>query len=183
MDASESKLITAALEGDSNCFESVISKHSRTLFAVAFAVLQDSAEAEDVVQDTFVRAWRKRRWIRDPEKFPAWLTAVARNRACDILRKRRTVPLAENCPEIIESRSQDPADPTHAEELHDHVRTAIARLPEQHRTAVTLRYMQGMDYVTIERTMGISNGALRGILGRSLASMRKLLKTAVEACE
>src|SRR5580692_2112397 len=88
---SDKALIEAALNGDTESFEMIIRTHSRTLFAVAYAVLQDRAEAEDVVQETFVRAWNKRRWMRDPAKFPAWLTTVARNRACDIIRKRRTL--------------------------------------------------------------------------------------------
>src|SRR5476649_1334740 len=106
MDAPEIELIAAALNGDSESFEMLIRTHSRTLFAVAFAVLQDRAEAEDVVQETFFRAWRKRRMLRDPEKFPAWLVAVARNRACDLLRKRRTVPFTGDEPEIPDAQAE-----------------------------------------------------------------------------
>lgn len=172
----------AALNGDTESFEMIIRTHSRTLFAVAFAVLQDRAEAEDVVQETFVRAWNKRRWMRDPAKFPAWLTTVARNRACDILRKRRTVSLDAGVPEMADAQGARP-DETAGDDMRAHVQTALGSLPEQHRTALTLRYMEGMDYLTIERTMGLSNGALRGILGRALAAMRKTLKPAIGAYE
>ena len=58
--------------------------------------------------------------------------------------------------------------------MHTHVQAALGRLPEQHRTALTLRYLEGMDYLTIERTMGLSNGALRGILGRALGTLRRM---------
>jgi RNA polymerase sigma-70 factor (ECF subfamily) len=182
-DPSARTLIEAALNGDADSFEMIIRTHSRTLFAVAYAILQDRAEAEDVVQEAFVRAWNRRRWMRDPSKLPAWLTTVARNRACDVLRRRRTVPLDEETllPEMPDS--QTPRDGAAAEELHAHMRTALGRLPEQHRTALTLRYIEGMDYLSIERAMGLTNGALRGILGRALAAMRKTLKPALEACE
>jgi DNA-directed RNA polymerase specialized sigma24 family protein len=57
----------------------------------------------------------------------------------------------------------------------------MATLPELHRSALALRYLENMDYATIEQTLGLSNGALRGILGRALASMRKQLKPALSA--
>ena len=183
MDPSDKALIEAALNGDTESFEMIIRTHSRTLFAVAYAVLQDRAEAEDVVQETFVRAWNKRRWMRDPAKFPAWLTTVARNRACDIIRKRRTLATMAGGPELADTLAS-PSDPsTSGDEMHAQVQTALGSLPEQHRTALTLRYLEGMDYLTIERTMGLSNGALRGILGRALATMRKTLKPGIEAFE
>lgn len=183
MDASELELIEAALNGDSNCFEMLIRTRSRTLFAVAFAVLQDRDEAEDVVQETFVRAWRKRGSIREPGKFPAWLTAMARNRSCDLLRKRRTVPLDDNGPEIPDTQTVRPDVQMAGEDLRGRVKSALSRLPEQHRTALTLRYLEGMDHHSIETTMGLTNGALRGILGRALAAMRKTLKPTIEAYE
>lgn len=183
MDAPDIELIAAALNGDAESFELLIRTYSRTLFAVAYAVLQDAGEAEDVVQETFVRAWKKRAWMRDPAKFPAWLTTVARNRACDILRRRRTVPLDAEAPEIADTQALTRDEHSAGEAMQVNVRTALAGLPEQHRTALTLRYLEGMDYLGIEQTMGLSNGALRGILGRALATMRKTLKTNVEAYE
>ena len=61
------------------------------------------------------------------------------------------------------------------------VRSALAQLPELHRAAVTLRYFEDLDYGTIEQTLGLTNGALRGILGRALGRMRKQLKPALAA--
>ena len=161
----------------------LIRTQSRTLFAVSFAVLQDRAEAEDVVQETFIRAWNKRRSMRDPAKFPAWLVTVARNRSCDLLRKRRTVPIDADAPEIPDTQHAKPDEQAEGDDLRGRMRAALSKLPEQHRTAVTLRYLEGMDHLSIERTMGITNGALRGILGRALATMRKTLGPTIEAYE
>ena len=61
-------------------------------------------------------------------------------------------------------------------DLDGEVESALAQLPELHRVAVTLRYFEELDYGTIEKTLGLTNGALRGILGRSLELMRKRLK-------
>jgi len=180
MDIQETELIKSALSGDIDCFESLIRTHSRTLFAVAFAVLQNSEEAEDVVQDTFISAWNKRKIVRDPLKFRAWLTTMARNRACDLLRKRRTIPLDENHPEI-----PDPSipEPEITAKLSGELMVAMSNLPEQHRIALTLRYLDDLDHRSIEETMGLTNGALRGILGRALATLRKTLKPTLEVYE
>ena len=170
MDANEREQYRAATRGDRDAFEMIIRTHSRALFAIAYGILQNCEEAEDAVQDALVKAWKSRWRVRDPEKFPAWLATIARHRAHDIYRQRRTVPLAHETLERSES------DTT---ELDRHLHSALARLPELHRAAITLRYLEEMDYRTIENTLGLTNGALRGILGRALASMRKQLKPAL----
>jgi len=73
----------------------IIRTQSRALFAIAYGILQNREEAEDAVQDALVKAWKSRWRLRDPEKFPAWLSMIARHRARDVFRKRRTVPLSE----------------------------------------------------------------------------------------
>src|SRR3954454_23723201 len=95
MDASEREQYRAAIHGDREAFEMIIRMHSRTLFAIAYGILQNREEAEDAVQDALVKAWKSRWRVRDPEKFPAWLATISRHRARDLLRRRRTVPLDE----------------------------------------------------------------------------------------
>ena len=176
MDASECEQYRAAIHGDRQAFEVIIRTHSRTLFAIAYGILQNREEAEDVVQDSLVKAWKTRWRVRDPEKFPAWLAAIARHRARDIFRRRRTVPLSATIDEAIEPSSDaQTKDPQLDRQLH----SALAALPELHRAALTLRYFEEMDYQSIETALGLTNGALRGILGRALAMMRKQLRPAL----
>src|ERR1044072_5319737 len=94
MDASEREQYRAAIQGDRKAFEMIIRTHSRTLFAIAYGILQNREEAEDVVQDSLVKAWKMRWRVRDPEKFPAWLSMIARHRAHDVFRNRRSVPFS-----------------------------------------------------------------------------------------
>jgi RNA polymerase sigma-70 factor (ECF subfamily) len=172
MEASEREVYRAAIHGDREAFEMIIRTQSRALFAIAYGILQNREEAEDTVQDALVKAWKSRWRVRDPEKFPAWLCMIARHRARDVFRKRRTVPLSE-IPEIPGS------DITQGTMLDQHLDSALASLPELHRAAISLRYFEEMDYATIESRLGLTNGSLRGILGRALATMRKQLKPAL----
>ena len=177
MDASEREQYRAAIHGDREAFEMIIRMHSRTLFAIAYGILQNREEAEDVVQDSLVKAWKMRWRVRDPEKFPAWLSMIARHRAHDAFRKRRPVPFTHEAIETSEANTPDTV--AMDQQLH----SALATLPELHRAALTLRYFEEMDYRTIENTLGLTNGALRGILGRALASLRKQLRPALASTD
>jgi len=157
----------------------VIRTQSRALFAIAYGILQNRSDAEDVVQDALVKAWKSRWRVRDPEKFPAWLGTIARHRAHDLLRRRREVPWQDNAPPLPELANSSPAD----NERHAQVEAALSTLPELQRTALTLRYFEAMDYAAIERTLGLTNGALRGVLGRAMKAMRQRLRPALATLE
>jgi len=177
MDANEREMYRAAIHGDREAFAMIIRRHSRALFAIAYGILQNREEAEDAVQDALVKAWKSRWRVRNPEKFPAWLCMIARHRARDVSRKRRTVLISDEMTEPIESEATDTTA------LDRQLHFALAALPELHRSALTLRYFEEMDYRTIENTLGLSNGSLRGILGRALASMRKERRPALVSLE
>ena len=174
MDSAERAMITAALAGDEEAFERVICTYSRRIYVVAYAILQDKSEAEDIVQETFLKAHQQRAKLREPEKFPAWLQTVTRNGARDRLRKRRPQAEAETFDTLVDDKVATPGSAMEQEEHQAHHRRALGKLPEEHRTALTLRYLEGLDYRAIETTMGLSNGALRGILGRALGTLRRM---------
>src|SRR5881394_924579 len=134
MDASEREQYRAAIHGDREAFEMIIRTHSRTLFAIAYGILQNREEAEDIVQDSVVKAWKMRWRVRDPEKFPAWLCMIARHRAHDIFRKRRSLPFTNDTIETSEDDTPETAA------MDRQLKSALATLPELHRAALTLRY-------------------------------------------
>jgi RNA polymerase sigma-70 factor (ECF subfamily) len=180
MDASERERYRAAIRGDREAFEMIIRTHSRALFAIAYGVLQNREEAEDAVQDALIKAWKSRWRVREAEKFPAWLGTITRYRARDILKRRRSVPLSDEMAESIAEETKTAGDATFSDR---DVHSALATLPALHRTALALRYFEELDYKSIESLLGLTDGALRGILGRALASMRKRLKPAPASLE
>lgn len=151
----------------------IIRTQSRALFAIAYGVLQNPADAEDVVQDSLVKAWKSRWKVRAPEKFPAWLATIVRHRARDLARKRKPEPLPEDFSET--AANTEITD----DSLGANLQAALTELPELHRSALTLRYFEELDYAAIEQLLGLSNGALRGILGRALQTLRKRMRPAL----
>ena len=183
MDSTEHDIFRAAIHGDRDAFEMIIRTQSRALFAIAFGILQNREEAEDVVQDTLVKAWKTRWRVRAPEKFPAWLGMIARHRARDVARRHRSVPFPNETAEPIEDQFETAASGARERDVNEQVQAALSTLPELHRAALTLRYFEEMDYAAIERILGLSNGALRGILGRAMGTMRKRLGPALATLE
>ena len=176
MDANEREVYRAAIHGDREAFEMIIRTHSRPLFAIAYGILRNREEAEDAVQDALVKAWKSRWRVRDPERFPSWLCMIVRHRARDVFRKRRPLSLP---PESDSSHTTHTSYMSDANALDQQLHAALGSLPELHRAALSLRYFEEMNYATIESRLGLTNGSLRGILGRALASMRKQLKPAL----
>jgi RNA polymerase sigma-70 factor (ECF subfamily) len=177
MDANEHEMYRAAIHGDREAFEMIIRTQSRALFAIAYGILQNREEAEDAVQDALVKAWKSRWRVRYPEKFPAWLCMITRHRSHDVFRRRRSVPLPHEIGDAIEPERTDTVA------LDRQLHSALAALPELHRSALMLRYFEEMNYQSIEELLGLTNGALRGILGRALATLRKQLRPALASLQ
>ena len=175
MDAETKNLVERATGGDPDSFEALIRKFGRLVYAQAYAVLRHRQEAEDAAQESFTKAFRALAELRDTETFPSWICSVARHRALDALRKRGSVEEREDREEPADPGGGDPSKELEAAEMRGKIFAALDELPENHRTAVMLRYLEGMDYGGIQEALGISNGSLRGILGRSLQALRKAL--------
>ena len=177
------KTVELALAGDRAAFEALIGQYARLVYAQAFMILHDHADTEDVVQETFLRAYVFRVRLRNPDKFRNWLLSIARNLARDLLRRRyprREVEAeAEALPETAGvADERQPGWELEALEREAQLEAAVAALPAHYRTALSLRYAANLDHRAIERSMGVSSGVLRGILGRALGGLRQRLRHA-----
>jgi RNA polymerase sigma-70 factor (ECF subfamily) len=173
LDSPDHATITRALRGDAAALEDLIRAYSRRVYAVAYAIVQDAAEAEDIVQETFLKVHQGRA-SDAASQFPAWLLTVARNAARDRLRRRKPHAPDETFDTLPDPSTPAPGAELERREFDARLRRALRSLPEVHRTALTLRYLEGLDHRAIETAMGVSNGALRGILGRALGTLRRM---------
>ena len=147
-----------AIHGDREAFEMIIRTHSRTLFGIAYGILQNREEAEDVVQDSLVKAWKMRWRVRAIRQ----ISCLAQN---DRTPSRQRNDSANTDPFLLLTKQPKKATPTRLKpvRIDRQLHSALATLPELHRAALTLRYFEEMDYRTIENTLGLTNGARRGI--------------------
>jgi len=175
MDEQTSRLIEKALAGDKEAFENVIRLFARAVFAKAYLILQEKESAEDIVQETFIKAFQNRDQLQDGAKFPSWLFSIARNLSVDYVRKFGARPLDSRILHMENEDLKKPDQELSGKEARQKIHSAISTLPERHRQVILLRYMEEMDYKTIQKLLGISDGTLRGILGRGLKMLRKEL--------
>ncbi len=141
--------------------------HGDTVYRLALCRLQNTADAEDVYQDVFLRLLEQRSGHWDGERLKAWLIRTALNRCADLgrLRRRRGALSLEEVPDM--AGSADAA----AEELWD----AVARLPEKLRTAVHLFYGEGYESGEIGTLLGVPAATVRSRLRRARAELRTVL--------
>ena len=150
---------------ESNRLETVIRAYENTLYRAALAILGDPQEAEDVVQDTFLRLWEKAPIFESPAHERAWLLKVAVNGCKSRLRapwRRRTAPLLDSYPA---------ADPEEQAVLE-----VIQSLPPKDRTVLHLYYYEGYQTAEIAAMTGWREGTVRSRLARARDRLRELLK-------
>ncbi len=174
---STEELVARVRAGDEEAFRLIFDRYSRPVLSFIYDMVGDRALAEDLAQETFVRAFRGLSTLREETKLSTWLFAIAKNCAREQLRTRRR----------NEGNVEIDAEP--AFELHDHGRTpsgelldkelsgviqrALQKLDEDKRTVFTLKVLQQRSYEEIAEITGFSVGKLKTDLHRARAEMRK----------
>lgn len=158
-------LIRASRQGDRSAFEALARLWARPIYAFLLPHVRDVQLAEDLTQETLLRAWKSIRTLADASKFKGWLFAIAQRQMIDDSRSRR-LPFR-----TVELDAR-PARPASLDPRQDEVLDALTRLPESYRTALSLRFLSGLSPTQIQERLGISNGSLRGILHRGLQMLR-----------
>lgn len=154
---------------DSLAYERAVRSESRVLFRLAYAILRDPAEAEDVVQDTFEIAWRSWSSLREINQAPQWLKQICLRRSLRIRRGLfRRIFLAERALDEVDQRLTVSTDPD--------LDRAFRRLSLRQRAVISLHYVYGYELDDCAELMGCQPGTARSHLARALATLRKELK-------
>ena len=174
-------LVLKSQRGDRQAFEELVRRTARLVFSRLYLETGDLHRAEDLVQETFLVAWRKVRQVTDPTGFRPWLFSISHSAVIDSLRrearKKRSGSRQDNGVLLrIADPREAPDAPAQREETRQQVLSLLRSLPEEYRLPLTLRYIGGADYETIGRQLGLTNGALRGLLNRGMARLRDALK-------
>ena len=181
MSEGDDSLVRRAQSGDRAAFGELVRRTSRLVYARLYLETGDRHFAEDLLQETWILAYRSLARLNNPGSLRPWLLAIAQNVLAEAIRKqgrqKRTPPARANAQVLTDVPCPNPTPSQDAEkaDAHDQVLAVLRSLPEEYRSALTLRDLAGADYDTIETQLGLTNGALRGLLHRGLKILRSRL--------
>jgi RNA polymerase sigma-70 factor (ECF subfamily) len=183
----ESLAVTRARAGDAEAFRELVDRHSRAVFRVAYRVTGRTEDAEDVVQETFLRAFKQLDRFESRANFGTWLHRIAVNCAVDLIRARprREMPEEQDTLDRL-SADDDRALPSPERalfgvQIRERIGEALERLTEMERAAFTLRHFDGLSIEEISRLLGLRTNATKHSIFRAVKKMRRELKAFIEA--
>lgn len=176
-EAVDADLVAWSAAGDRGAFDEIVARHGSYALRIAARLLGDSAAAEDVAQEAFVRAWTQARHF-DPRRarFTTWLYRIVVNLCIDYRRKARPEPLPEDFDPVDPAIGADEA--MEGNERRAALAEALKGLPVRQRAAMTLVYDEGLSGAEAARAMGLSAKAVERLLARARAYLRDRLMNA-----
>ncbi|BDS07516.1 RNA polymerase sigma factor [Oceaniferula spumae] len=181
--AEDVELVRKAQAGDTKAFDRLVSKHRGRIYAMIVNMVKNDADAWDLAQEAFIKAWRALPKFEGKARFSTWLFRISHNVVYDWLRKHKIQGDGELNDEIFDASTIEPsalttphheARPDQAmerEELRKQLEDAIAKLSEEHREVILLREVQGLDYKEIA---DITNNSIGTVMSRLHYARKKL---------
>lgn len=185
-------LVQRVLAGEREAFRFLVQRHQTRVFHLARSLLRNPADAADIAQEAFVRAYSSLQRYRADGSFTAWIARITNNLAIDFLRRQKiqaSAELDENLAEPDASHagilaSQVPADPqasTLRSELGRELERALGRLPEKHRSILILREIDGLSYQELSEALEVPIGTVMSRLFHARAKMQEMLREYLES--
>jgi len=166
------ELVGKARQHDAEAFRALIERYERSALAVAYAQLHDAHRAGDAVQDAFLRAWQELPRLQDDARFGGWLLQIVRNAAIDL--RRRVRPTLADFPDLATAEPSPSQALEHGDDAA-RIQAALASLDETTRTAVVMRYYEGLSAKEIARALDLSPAAVDMRLSRARGQLKELL--------
>jgi RNA polymerase sigma-70 factor (ECF subfamily) len=174
---SSADLVTRVCQGDSEAFRLIFERYSRPVISFIFDMVNDRGLAEELTQETFVRAYRAMRTMRRETKLSTWLFGIARNVARESIRARiranSHVDLGDKAVMDLSDDKPVPVEGLLSKELNDVIRRSLAALDEDKRLVFTLKVLHQCSYEEIAAITGFSIAKLKTDLHRARAEMRR----------
>jgi RNA polymerase sigma-70 factor (ECF subfamily) len=172
--ADEAALVEAVRAGDGRAFETLVNRYMRRAFAVAYRVMGQKEDAEDLVQDAFVAVLQRIDTFEAGRPFAPWFFRILVNRGLNA-RKARALRTVDEIPEATAHAGPTPERETERAELRDRLRVAMGALPERQRIIVELFELEGFAGPEIAEILEISDGTVRWHLHEARKTLRKAL--------
>ncbi|MEO5618074.1 MAG: sigma-70 family RNA polymerase sigma factor [Candidatus Eisenbacteria bacterium] len=175
----EAALVRSAQSGEAAAFTAIVRHYQRAVYRIAYGLTRNTADADDLAQETFVRAYQAIGRFRVGEPLYPWLARIATNLAFSLFRRRRRRPETSIEP-LVESGRQwasddDPSENLARSERGERVQKAFSRLSEEHQAVLALRVVQDLSYEEIASALRIPPGTVMSRLSRARAELKKHL--------
>ena len=191
--AYDAELVQRFNAGDEDAFVEIMNRYREKIFSVALALLRNRADAEEIAQDTFIRAHRGLSRFRGDSSLATWLHRIAvnlaRNRYWYFFRRRRHATLSLDCAlsddseatfaDLVATTAPNPAREAATDEFAQLVTVCMEKLDARHREILTLRNLLNRSYDEIAQALGINVGTVKSRIARARGNLRALL---AEAC-
>jgi RNA polymerase sigma-70 factor (ECF subfamily) len=174
-------LVTQALAGSQSAFEQIVRRYQRPIISLIARMTGDRARAEDLAQETFVKAFRRLAAFDTTRRLSSWLFRIARNTAIDALRRSHPQAASIHTASAASGDAPDvltipPApDPVEQEALGRALQAALAGLRPDYRAAIVLRYEEGLSFDDIANVLGVAEATARSHVHRARKELARLL--------
>jgi RNA polymerase sigma-70 factor (ECF subfamily) len=180
MDGNNAAEVARARAGDEGAFRGLVERHAAAVFRVAYRITGNEHDAEDVVQEAFLKAWKQLATFEDRSSFGSWVHRIAANCAYDALRARsvRRAGLAESSDEALAAlRAEAPlADRlVQSSEVQRRIGAALGRLSSLERAAFILRHFEDLSTREIGQSLGVGESAAKQSVFRAVRKLREAL--------
>ena len=180
---SDEELISRFQSGDKNAYVELVNRYKDKLTNFVYYLLKDEELSEDIVQETFIKLYEKKHYYKPVAKFSTWIYTIARNLANTELRKKNRTKIMylsqmKNDRKKYELKSNDQSlnSKLENEYLMDELHIAIDRLPQNYKTAIILRDIQGLNYEEISNIVGVPLGTIKSRINRARLQLQIDLK-------
>jgi RNA polymerase sigma-70 factor (ECF subfamily) len=174
--ATDAELVERALDGAEPAYRELVQRYERPVFAVIVRMVRDPARAEELAQDTFVKAFAALHTYDIGRSFSTWLLSIAHHAAVDHLRKR-AIDTTEFTDDVADRREPSPETLLERAELATALQDAIGRLRPEYRELIALQYDNELGYAAIAEITGLPVGTVKSYLHRARKELAGHLST------
>ena len=181
----ESAIIAKVLEGDADAFEPLVVAHQNFVYNIALKMLSNPEDAFDISQEAFIKAYRSLKDFKGESSFSSWLYRITANMCLDFMRRNKkrkaaSIVYLDDSDELKELELPDtrfdPVTALERKELQGAINDALDLLPEDQRSILLLRELNGLSYAEIAEALKLETGTVKSRLFRARARLAKILK-------
>jgi len=172
-------------EGESTAYEQLVRRHHERIYSFVLSIIRDWAEAEDLVQQAFIRGYTSLHTLKEPQKYSAWVRQIAFSTCMMWLRRYRpelykSMEDPDELDEIsrpVNASSTTPLEATLRKEMSEVIRSAVASLPKKYRIPLTMVHLEGASYQRVADALGTPIGTVKSRISRAKSKLKPTLSS------